>query len=74
MLAGIFVMIMMVASIGNIMGIFDFFKSKKQPELMASDFLQSLIKSGNYPFHFEFVMEADPDWKEAHYWLDPLKQ
>ena len=40
----------------------------------ANGFLQSLIKSGNYPFHFEFVMEADPDWKEAHYWLDPLKQ
>ena len=37
----------------------------------ANDFLQSLIKSGNYPFQFEFVMEADPDWKEAHYWLDP---
>lgn len=36
MLAGIFVMIIVAASTGNIMGIFDFFKSKKQPELMSS--------------------------------------
>ena len=40
---------------------------------LANAFLQSLIKSGRYPFHFEFVMEEDPDWAEAHYWLDPLK-
>ncbi|MDE5872050.1 MAG: DUF695 domain-containing protein [Muribaculaceae bacterium] len=40
---------------------------------LANAFLQSLIKSGKYPFHFEFVMEEDPDWAEAHYWLDPLK-
>lgn len=39
----------------------------------ANDFLQSLISSGKYPFHFEFVMEPDPDWEEAHFWLDPLK-
>ena len=41
---------------------------------LANAFPQSLIKSGKYPFHFEFVMEADADWDEAHYWLDPLKQ
>lgn len=40
----------------------------------ANDFLQSLILSGNYPFQFDFVIEPDPDWNEAHYWLDPLKQ
>lgn len=39
---------------------------------LANAFLQSLIESGRYPFHFEFVMEEDPDWEEAHYWLDPL--
>ena len=41
---------------------------------LANAFLQSLIESGRYPFHFEFVMEEDPNWNEAHYWLDPLKQ
>ncbi len=40
----------------------------------ANDFLQSVISSKNYPFQFDFVMEPDPDWKEAHYWLDPLKK
>lgn len=40
----------------------------------ANTFLQSLISSEKYPFQFEFVMEPDPDWNEAHYWLDPLKQ
>lgn len=39
----------------------------------ANDFLQSLIKSGNYPFQFDFVMEPDPEWSEARYWLAPLK-
>ncbi len=40
----------------------------------ANDFLQSVISSKNYPFQFDFVMEPDPEWKEAHYWLDPLKK
>ena len=40
----------------------------------ANTFLQSLISSEKYPFQFEFVMEPDPDWNEAHYWLDPLKK
>ena len=39
----------------------------------ANSFLQALISSKNYPFQFDFVMQPDPDWKEAHYWLDPLK-
>ncbi len=38
----------------------------------ANDFLQSVISSKNYTFQFDFVME--PEWKEAHYWLDPLKK
>ncbi len=41
---------------------------------IANTYLQALIASGRYPFHFEFVMEPDPDWEEAHYWLDPLKK
>lgn len=34
--------------------------------------LQSIIKSGDYPFDFDFQITKDSDWKEAHYWLDPL--
>lgn len=41
---------------------------------LANAFLQSVIETGRYPFHFEFVMEPDPDWDEAHFWLDPLKK
>ncbi|MDE6341318.1 MAG: DUF695 domain-containing protein [Muribaculaceae bacterium] len=36
----------------------------------AAVFLHSVISSGNYPFHFEYVIEEDTEWKEAHYWLN----
>lgn len=42
------------------------------PEL-AHEYLQGLIDSGEYPFEFEYQMTHDKDWKEAHFWLDPLK-
>lgn len=42
------------------------------PEL-AHEYLQGLIDSGDYPFEFEYQMTHDKDWKEAHFWLDPLK-
>lgn len=41
------------------------------PEL-ANHYLQNLISSEKYPFEFIFEMYADDDWKEGHYWLDPL--
>ena len=43
------------------------------PEI-ANEFLQGIISSGNYPLHFEFVMEQDPEWEQAHFWLDPLTE
>ncbi len=41
------------------------------PEV-ANNYLQALIESGNYPFEFDYQMTSDPEWKEAHYWLEPL--
>lgn len=36
----------------------------------ANTFLQELIESKRFPLHFEYVMEEDPQFKEAHWWLD----
>lgn len=41
------------------------------PEL-ANGYLQGLIASEEHPFHFDFEMNFDKDWEEAHFWLDPL--
>ena len=35
----------------------------------ANSQLQAIIKSGKYPLQFEYVMDEDPDFKEAHWWL-----
>ena len=40
---------------------------------MANEQLQDMIDSGRYSLHFEYVMHEDPDFKEAHWWLDSLK-
>lgn len=41
------------------------------PEL-ADNYLQNLIKSKEYPLQFNYEMALDKEWKEAHFWLDPL--
>ena len=41
---------------------------------LAHKYLQELIESDKYPFHFKYEIEKDPEWKEAHFWLDPLSE
>lgn len=38
----------------------------------AHEYLQKLISSDKYPFDFNYEMTFDKEWKEAHYWLDPI--
>lgn len=38
----------------------------------AHNYLQRLIDSRKYPFEFDYEMSLDKEWKEAHYWLDPI--
>ena len=41
------------------------------PEI-ANDYLQTLIKQGDYPMDFCFKMDNDSEWEEAHCWLDQI--
>ncbi|MDE5553795.1 MAG: DUF695 domain-containing protein, partial [Muribaculaceae bacterium] len=41
------------------------------PEI-AHNYLQGVIESEEYPFHFKYEMVADPKWENAQYWLKPL--
>lgn len=41
---------------------------------LSHEYLQELIETENFPFHFEYEIEHDPEWKEAHFWLDPLSE
>lgn len=41
---------------------------------VADDYLRRLIDSKEYPFQFSYEMSFDGEWKEAHYWLDPLSE
>ena len=41
------------------------------PEI-AHKYLQGVIDSEEYPFHFKYEMVADQKWENANYWLKPL--
>ena len=41
------------------------------PEI-AHKYLQGVIDSEEYPFHFKYEMVADPKWENAYYWLNPI--
>lgn len=36
----------------------------------AHSLLQNIIENQNPTFNFEYEMTQDPDWSQAHYWLD----